>query len=208
LNCTVPGTYAVTFDDGPWIYTENLREYLITQQVKATFFINGDNWANLWDPYWGALLRRMVADGHQIASHTYDHPNLNATDSYRVYAELLLLEDAVRSNLGFAPRYMRPPFGLTNSETLQILGNLGYKVVIWNIDSNDWLYDNPTQQMAEIAPIVNAANSTRDSFILLDHDTKTTTEQWVEMLIPYLKSKGYDLVTVAECLGDTAPYKP
>ncbi len=70
-RCTQPGTVALTFDDGPHIYTAQILDTLRANNVRATFFINGDNWSNIFNADNQALVRRMIAEGHQIGSHTY-----------------------------------------------------------------------------------------------------------------------------------------
>src|SRR5579871_1483657 len=63
-SCTVPGTFALTFDDGPYIYTDELLNLLASNGVKATFFVNGQNFANIFS--FTSTVQRMVNDGHQI----------------------------------------------------------------------------------------------------------------------------------------------
>lgn len=69
-SCTVPGTVALTFDDGPYIYTSQVLDTLKNNNVHATFFVNGDNWSNILSVNDEALVHRMIAEGHQIGSHT------------------------------------------------------------------------------------------------------------------------------------------
>src|SRR5258708_1045794 len=68
-SCTVPGTFALTFDDGPFAYTSHLLDILASNGVKPTFFLNGANFGNIAD--YAGVVQRMVADGHQVGSHTY-----------------------------------------------------------------------------------------------------------------------------------------
>lgn len=69
-SCTVPNTVALTFDDGPYIYTEDLLDKLEAVGFRATFFQNGNNWDSIYN--YNSTLKRMIAGKHQIASHTYD----------------------------------------------------------------------------------------------------------------------------------------
>ena len=69
-SCTVPGTIALTFDDGPYIYTSQVLDVLRNNNVHATFFVNGDNWQNILTDASQGLIRRMNDEGHQIGSHT------------------------------------------------------------------------------------------------------------------------------------------
>lgn len=66
--CTQPNTIALTFDDGPYIYTSTVLDKLKAAGMKATFFVNGQNWGNIYDNQ--AVVKRMIAEGHQIGSHT------------------------------------------------------------------------------------------------------------------------------------------
>jgi peptidoglycan/xylan/chitin deacetylase (PgdA/CDA1 family) len=67
-SCTVPGTFALTFDDGPYAYTSQLLDILAANGVKATFFLNGQNYDNIAN--YASVVQRMVTDSHQIGSHT------------------------------------------------------------------------------------------------------------------------------------------
>jgi peptidoglycan/xylan/chitin deacetylase (PgdA/CDA1 family) len=69
FSCTNPGTVALTFDDGPFAYTEQVLNTLASAGMKATFFLNGQNWGNIAD--YAGTVQRMVNDGHQVGSHTY-----------------------------------------------------------------------------------------------------------------------------------------
>jgi peptidoglycan/xylan/chitin deacetylase (PgdA/CDA1 family) len=67
-KCTVAGKVALTFDDGPSIYTEQLLDILKAGGQKATFFVNGQNYDNIYN--YASTIQRMVTEGHQVASHT------------------------------------------------------------------------------------------------------------------------------------------
>jgi peptidoglycan/xylan/chitin deacetylase (PgdA/CDA1 family) len=68
-SCTVPGQIALTFDDGPYIYTANVLSQLAAAGHKATFFMNGQNYDSIYN--YEPQLQQMIADGHQIGHHTY-----------------------------------------------------------------------------------------------------------------------------------------
>lgn len=67
-SCTKPNTVALTFDDGPFDYTDDVLDLLGNAGMKATFFLNGLNWGSIHD--YSSTVERMVAEGHQIGSHT------------------------------------------------------------------------------------------------------------------------------------------
>ncbi|KAG0287560.1 hypothetical protein BGZ97_007061, partial [Linnemannia gamsii] len=76
--CTVPNSFAVTFDDGPSIWTHELLDYLARRNVKVTFFVNGLNYNLITEPEIAEVVKRAYRDGHQIASHTWAHADISA----------------------------------------------------------------------------------------------------------------------------------
>ena len=68
FGCSVPNTVALTFDDGPFMYTDGVLDALAGAGMKATFFLNGQNWASIFE--YSATVQRMVNEGHQVGSHT------------------------------------------------------------------------------------------------------------------------------------------
>ena len=106
-SCTVPNTVALTFDDGPAGYTSQLLDLLAAQGVKATFFLNGQNFGNIYS--YSGVVQRMVNEGHQVGSHTWAHADLATLDAAGVTSQMTQLEDALMSIIGKFPTYMRPP---------------------------------------------------------------------------------------------------
>lgn len=76
--CTVPNSFAVTFDDGPSIWTHDLLDYLAIKRIKVTFFVNGLNYNLITDPEFAAVVKRAYDEGHQIGSHTWAHADISA----------------------------------------------------------------------------------------------------------------------------------
>lgn len=200
-DCTTPGTVALTFDDGPFIYTESVLNQLAAAGAKATFFVNGQNWGNIYDNAW--LVQRMVNEGHQVGSHTWSHADLAGLDAAGITSEMTLLEDALLNIIGKFPTYMRPPYFSYNSATLQTLGNLGYHVIQASIDTLDWQYNTPGQIGQSVQIFQNGLNS--GGTISLSHDVhQTTADTLVSGMINAVRSSGKRAVTVGECLGDAA----
>ncbi|KAG9250750.1 uncharacterized protein F5Z01DRAFT_665198 [Emericellopsis atlantica] len=207
-SCTEPNVVALTFDDGPYLYTSSLLDTLREQNVKATFFINGNNngKGRIDDPAnpWAAIIQRTYAEGHQIASHTWTHEDLSLADSDRRTKEIVYNEMALRNILGFFPTYMRPPRGSCTraSGSLDRLTELGYHIVNWDLDTKDYLNDSPDAIQKSKDLFDEGFNGTA-SPIVLSHDThEQTVVTLVEYMISAVKAKGFNLVTVGECLGD------
>jgi peptidoglycan/xylan/chitin deacetylase (PgdA/CDA1 family) len=199
--CTRPGVVALTFDDGPYIYTPQVLDALAAAGMRATFFLNGQNWGSISDHT--GTVQRILNDGHQIGSHTWSHPNLADLSNAQVTTEMTRLEDALLGIIGRFPTYMRAPYFSTNANTLQVLRDLGYHYIHANIDTLDWV--NNTPQTNE-----NSVNIFRDGLnaggsIVLAHDVhQTTATLLVNRMIEIIRQRGLQAVTVGECLGDPA----
>jgi len=208
-SCTVPGTVALTFDDGPYIYTQQLQDLLNSKGVRATFFVNGQNWgAPITDPSNQNLIRNAFNAGHQIASHTWSHPDLNSLDANAISSQMTQLEDALRGIIGRYPTYMRPPYFSCGATCLGVMKSLGYHVIISNLDTLDYQYDSPSEIWQSQNIFNNAISSTSGNsgtWLVLAHDVHAATVQHLaEYMIDTARAKGYRLVTVGECLGDPA----
>jgi len=218
FSCTEPNTIALTFDDGPFQYTEKLLKQLKTKNIHATFFINGNNW---WGELAGTpnekIIAKIAADGHQIASHTYNH-KIPSTNEERA-ADFKKMEDLIEKNAGFRPTYFRAPRGECDEACMTYIESLGYKIINWDTDTNDWNYAQfQSDPNSEDPVIVNQAKDAtveevkkyltaefsqkRPNYLVLMHDVHNHT---VQKIIPWLLQnlpEGYRFVTVAECLGD------
>ncbi|KAF9118867.1 hypothetical protein BGX30_004242 [Mortierella sp. GBA39] len=202
-RCTIPGTIAITFDDGPFIYTNGLLDILRSRNVKATFFFNGNTYGRIED--FAASVKRAYEDGHQVASHTWDHKDLTTLSPPEAVEELTKLEDAFRGIIGVRPTYIRPPFGSLNQPVLDILGQRNYTAVMWSQDTQDWAHPddfNASYQLYEQL-LNNTENLGQPGHIVLQHEVNLVTAlQVAPMAIDLALVKGYKVVTVGECLGD------
>ncbi|CAM0142843.1 hypothetical protein VKS41_002591 [Umbelopsis sp. WA50703] len=205
-NCK-EGHFALTFDDGPFMYTNELMDKLKAEDIKATFFVNGRNY---WDipsmPDAQDTIRRAYEAGHQIASHTYSHANLSTLDIEGVKREVQDLENVLAHIIGKKPAFIRPPFGAVNDVNFKLLTDLGYTVVRWSVDSKGYETQSLDKEMANYKAQVGPSDSVIGG-IALEHDVyQQTVEELIDFTIYYVKSQGYKFVTVAECF-DANPYQ-
>lgn len=132
-HCTVNGKVALTFDDGPYIYTSELLDILKKNNVKATFFVVGNNGGKgqieLESSGYPSIIQRMYAEGHQIGSHSWSHQDMSAITSQQRHDQIIRNEMALVDILGFFPTYFRPPYTRCPDDCLADLGKLGYHVV-------------------------------------------------------------------------------
>jgi peptidoglycan/xylan/chitin deacetylase (PgdA/CDA1 family) len=205
-SCQQPGVFALTFDDGPHEYTSALLRLLARYNVKATFFLNGENYGRITSPASQAVVRDAYNQGHQIGSHTYFHRYLTRLSIEDMWNELVSLDNAIRNIIGVRPVYVRPPYGAVNDQVLTALGSWGYRAAWINLDLEDWKYlDQPDSSIALLNSALDNTTPSTSSFIGLLHDVhRETVEQMVERVIQSIQSRGYRLVTFGECNGQPA----
>ncbi|KAM0545825.1 hypothetical protein ACHAPJ_011152 [Fusarium lateritium] len=198
-SCTQPDTIALTFDDGPFAYTEPLLDQLVAAGIKATFFVNGNNWANIND--YSSTVVRMIEEGHQVGSHTYSHPDMATIDDATIRTEMVKLEDDLINIIGKYPTYMRPPYFSYNNSTLRVLGQLGYHVIDADIDTFDWQHNTP-ETFDNALTLFKQGLSNGGSITLMHDVHQNTVENLVPSVIDAVLESGKRAVTVGECLGD------
>ncbi|ORX98415.1 glycoside hydrolase/deacetylase, partial [Basidiobolus meristosporus CBS 931.73] len=201
FECDQPGSFALTFDDGPSEYTGALLSTLKEKDVKATFFSVGTQAAK---PDIAIYLKQAHEEGHQIASHSNTHADLNKLSVEQIKSEMLLTEEAIQEATGLVPAVMRPPYGNCNQQCQGVMKEMGYLVVQWNVDSNDWQFmDTPDKWedlVTNILDPVNTSNVRNQSFISLQHDIHQFSVERTGAIIDGIKAKGYRFQTVNDCL--------
>lgn len=198
-SCVTKGQIALTFDDGPYIYTQKIVDALTASGHKATFFQNGQNYDSILN--YGPLLNSMIAGGHQVASHTWSHADLATLTPEGITSEMGQLEAAHVQLIGKAPTYMRPPYLSLNDQAVTTLKSLGYKIVEVDIDTQDWA-EGPIGAI-DLSIQWFEGNFTNGGSLSLNHDVyQPTADDFVPAIITYLNGKGLKSVTAGECLGD------
>ncbi|ESK85392.1 chitin deacetylase [Moniliophthora roreri MCA 2997] len=198
-TCNKPNTVAFTFDDGPWIYSNEIVSFLGQQGVKATFFFNGNNWDCIYNRDAMNRVKNVYNKGHMIGSHTWSHTDLTTLSWDQIHDEMWKVEQALQRIIGVTPAFMRPPYGNYNDLVRQASAVRGQNMVNWDFDSGDSVGASPQQSKNDYAALIRRHPNT---IIALNHETEqSTAEDVIRTVIPQLKSAGYSLVTVAECLG-------
>jgi peptidoglycan/xylan/chitin deacetylase (PgdA/CDA1 family) len=185
---------ALTFDDGPWpVYTERILGVLEAEDVHATFYVLGTNVKR--DP---ELLRRAVAEGHEIGNHSWSHKHLTRATPAVLRSEIDKNQKRVQSIGGVLPTTFRPPYGEINGKVRDEARRQRLTVVKWTVDSND--YKKPgTKKMVK-----QVVSATRPGSIILMHDgggDRVQTARALPFIIRELRKKGYEFVTVSELIA-------
>jgi peptidoglycan/xylan/chitin deacetylase (PgdA/CDA1 family) len=188
----VDGPYiAMTFDDGPSAtLTPKLLDLLATHHIKATFFVIGENVAEHPE-----VVARAAREGHEIANHSWSHPNLGKMSDDSVRRQLRQTDDAIKNATGRRPTLMRPPYGsITAREKRWIHDEFGYDIILWDVDPYDWKRPGPAVVRARIL------KETRPGSIVLSHDIHPGTIEAMPSTFDELEAKGFKFVTVSELI--------
>ncbi|MFB7330280.1 polysaccharide deacetylase family protein [Streptomyces adustus] len=191
VDCRRAKCIALTFDAGPSEHSARLLDILKEKQVKATFFLLGKRHIEKYPE----LVRRMAAEGHEVASHTWDHRILTEIEPDEIRAELERPNQEIERLTGHRPTLMRPPQGRTDDTVHQICRELGMSEVLWSVTAKDY-----TTNDSDLIRKRVLAQSSRDGIILL-HDIYPGTVPAVPGIIDALKERGYVFVTVPQLLA-------
>ncbi|MDY4922667.1 polysaccharide deacetylase family protein [Frisingicoccus sp.] len=175
---------ALTFDDGPSQYTPGILNTLEKYESRATFFEVG----NRIDRYPDTVLR-IDQMGCEIGNHSYDHAVLGNASASKIRSEISTTDAKIKAITGKTPVLFRPPYGSIGSSLRQ---NAGKPMILWSIDTLDWKSKNADRVYERVMDHVS------DGDIILMHDLYSSTRDAVKRIIPELKKRGYQLVTVSE----------
>jgi peptidoglycan/xylan/chitin deacetylase (PgdA/CDA1 family) len=185
---------AITFDDGPHpVHTAPLLDALAELAVPATFFVVGRD----VDAH-PALVARMVREGHELGNHTYAHRYLPLARSRSVEHELRATDHAIVRAGGVVPAIARPPWGGRSPRNVRVFQRLRKRVVLWDVNSFDWK-GKPAEEV-----VARVLDRVRGGSIILMHEARDggeTTIAAVRLLVPALRARGFELVTVSRAIA-------
>jgi len=218
---------AITFDDGPHgTYTPKILDMLKEKNVHVTFFVLGENIQSAGQK---AILKREFDEGHEIASHSYNHPDFKKLTADQITDQLQKTDSVIQEVTGKSPVLFRPPYGSYNQSISQ---QSQKAIVLWSIDSRDWDHisaksiknyaaANGVSEEAAKEKLINdvlfdgftytsngkeynnpsVVSQLKHGSILLFHDIHPGSGEAVGKLIDYLKQSGeYECMTVSQLI--------
>jgi peptidoglycan/xylan/chitin deacetylase (PgdA/CDA1 family) len=186
---------ALTFDDG-WApeRCEQIARTLRAKRATATFFINGAN-LNRAPAYW-----RGILEGFPVANHTLTHPWLDRLGETAIRDQIQDNERVTERILGRPMlRLLRPPYGAYDSRVVSIADSLGYRTLLWDVDSGD------TSRSPSVGTVISNATRGGKGSIVLMHCGPAVTPPAVGQIVDSYRSRGFQLVDLATMLGTTPP---
>ncbi|NKZ03874.1 polysaccharide deacetylase family protein [Actinomadura latina] len=185
IDCDRVKCVALTFDDGPGPYTAGLLDTLRKDGVRATFFMLGENVGGHRD-----VVRRMALEGHELADHSWSHPELTSLSSAEVRSQIQRTQKVIKeASGGVEPTLMRPPYGATNK---RVGHAVGMPLILWSVDTLDWRYHNVARDVRV------GTKEAKSGGIILFHDIHKTSVESIPKVVAGLKKRGFTLVTVSE----------
>lgn len=189
-----PKVAYITFDDG--IVRNNtikILDILKEKDVKATFFILGNTISKNQD-----ILKRIKEEGHSIGNHSYSHKKEEIyKSSTALFNEIQKTSDLIKETLGDVMNLFRPPYGSSKIKEKAYQEVLkGYKIVLWNVDSNDSrIKDIKAEQIYN--NVVDQVKNKKNAIILF-HETKSESVKALPMVIDYLRESGFEIKPITE----------
>lgn len=178
---------ALTFDDGPHPkVTEQILNTLDKYHAKATFFMLGSR-----VKHYPNIARDVLARGHEIGNHSWNHPVLTKMPMDQVLKEYTSTANEIELAINQGATVFRPPYGATNDD---INAKIPVPVVLWSIDTLDWKHRNSQLLLTYIK------KNMHNNAIVLMHDIHQSTADGLDAVLAYLQSEGYEFVTVSEIL--------
>lgn len=189
---------ALTFDDGPSIYTRRFVQMLHAERVVGTFFMIGDQLSGAYR----ATLHEELRNGDALGDHTWTHPNLVSAGGTQ--SQLQRTKSAIEALSGYTPCVFRPPYGSYDSSVVQTARSLGLDTITWNVDPSD--YTQPGVGAIEQRVLAQV----QPGSIVLSHDgggPRAQTLAAYPHVIAALRARGYRFLTVPQLLGLHTIYK-
>ncbi|MCL2868705.1 MAG: polysaccharide deacetylase family protein, partial [Candidatus Bathyarchaeota archaeon] len=196
---------ALTFDDGPSEYTDQLLDILSAYGAKASFFVVGEKIDTNLD-----VINKAHSQGCEILGHSWQHDDLTTLAPVAIRQDLQRTNDAIFNAIGVRPDMFRPTYFAYDDNVINAAENVGLALIINTIDSDDWRFNedwasNPTWDTEIVADMIydKIMSNVWDGDIVLCHDVYETTVVAMERVVCDLILNGYTLVTVSELLGET-----
>lgn len=175
---------ALTFDDGPGEYTEELINCLVENNAKATFFMLGQN-----VEAYPEIAKELSDAGMELGNHSYSHPDLVTIGAEAAAQQVSNTDVALKAATGFEATVMRPPGGSFNDS---VKAAIDHPLIIWSIDTRDWATKSEDQTYQVVM------DNAQDGSVVLMHDIHEWSVKAAIRMIPDLIAKGFKLVTVSE----------
>ena len=175
---------ALTFDDGPSNYTDEILDVLEKYNVTATFFVVGTN----LNTKYNNTMARLIKLGNEVGIHGYSHKEFTKIKQSKVVEEIEYTNKLLKG-FNIEAKYLRPPYRSINNKLKKIIE---YPIILWNVDTLDWKYKDALKIYN------NSIDDIHDGSIILMHDHYLSSVKALDLIIPKLQEDGYKIVNITE----------
>ncbi|KNC98727.1 uncharacterized protein SPPG_06405 [Spizellomyces punctatus DAOM BR117] len=205
VACPEPGTWGITYDDGPNCTNTAFYDFLKQNNQKASMYYIGSNVLD-----WPNEAKRGYTDGHHINGHTWSHKPMTSLTNQEIVAELYYTTKIIKEVTGVTVLYWRPPFGDIDDRVRAIASQLKLTATIWNRDTDDWNIAIPASQITtNFQNFINEGKNgtwSKSGVIVLEHEIDSRTMGLAMQYYPEIKNAYKHLMPVASCMNITKPY--
>lgn len=179
---------ALTFD-AAWgaDKTSKIVDIIKQNEVDATFFLVG-----FWSEKYADKIREIDSAGITIGTHSNTHPKMSTLSADKIKSELQISSKLIEDVTGKKVKYFRPPYGDYNDTLINVAESLELKTIQWDVDTLDWKGINANEILSRVK------NSVKNGSIILMHNNSDHIVEALPLIISYLKSEGYKMVSIDE----------
>lgn len=170
-------------------FLPDMLHTLEQENARITFFIGGS-----WAKRFPDALRLLAVKGHELGNHSWSHPHPNSLSKAQNMEQIQKTEQFVKDTVNCQTRLYAPPYGEYNDTVLTAAAELGYKTILWSVDTIDW--QRPPVELLKQRVLRKVHNGA----IILIHPTASTA-QAMPSLIRELKEQGYTVTTVSDIIN-------
>lgn len=190
LDPRVQPAVALSFDDGPTEFTQQVLDVLAENDCRATFFMVGVNMKLMPE-----MVKAVYDSGNEVGLHTWKHNDLSEMSANAVANNLNACQAIVLEQTGTTARWLRPPYGKVGPGAYGGATQMDMYIATWSVDSRDWSLQNAEKIYNEVMSQV------RNGDILLFHDSHAATVEALKIILPELKARGFQVLTVDELMS-------
>jgi peptidoglycan/xylan/chitin deacetylase (PgdA/CDA1 family) len=200
------GLVTFTFDDGISNNTEELLDILDSEKITATFFIIGESLGTTLTAPPRAKLKAIHDKGHIVGNHTHSHPNIVKLSQEDLRAEIAGANAEIRATIDHKMKYFRPPYGSINASSRKFITDMGFRIVLWDLDPRDWDVKRSKEDMLDYyTSSFHHADPKKSSYIILQHDRRKDSIQLVPDIAKIVRDKGFKIVSLDEYYEESKP---
>ena len=190
LDPRVQPAVAISFDDGPSEFTQQVLDVLAENDCHATFFMVGTSMDKMPE-----MVKAVYDAGNEVGLHTWRHNDLTQMEANAVVRNLELCQNIVTAQTGTTAKWLRPPYGRVGPSAYGACRALGMYIATWSLDSRDWETQNAEKIYKEVM------GQLRNGDIILFHDTHAATVEVLKKILPEIKARGFQILTVDQLMS-------